>query len=68
MESTDYGLPKDQLFFKVADVYNMGLMSREQCKLKLNSGKLKGIKNGQHWQIPRAELIRYINEDMVVTS
>ena len=60
----DFDLPRQQLFFKLSEIKAMGLMSIEQAKLLLYKGDLQGKKNGKMWLIPRAELLRYINENM----
>lgn len=65
METTDFGLPRQQLFFKLSEIKEMGLMSIERAKQLLYKGELQGVKNGKMWLIPRAELLRYLNEDMV---
>lgn len=64
MESQDFGLPANKLFFKLSDIKEMGLMSIERAKLLLYRGEMQGRKNGKMWLIPRAELLRYIKQDM----
>lgn len=59
----DFGLPKKQLFFKLSEIKEMGLMSPQRAKQLLYKGDLKGVKNGQTWTIPRAELLRIIYEN-----
>lgn len=59
----DFGLPKKQLFFKLSEIKEMGLMSPQRAKQLLYKGDLKGVKNGQTWTIPRAELLRIINDN-----
>ncbi len=66
MESTDY-LPRNQMFFKLSEIKELGLMSIEQAKKMLYAGKMKGIKNGKMWLVPRANLLKYINEEMVTS-
>ena len=60
MQETDFGLPKDKLFFKLSEIKQMGLMSTERAKQLLYKGELQGIKNGVMWLIPREELINMI--------
>ncbi len=60
----DFGLPKEKLFYSLAEVKKIGLMSTERAKILIYAGKLKAIKNGIKWLVPRGELIRYLNEDM----
>ena len=64
----EFGLPTGKLFFKLSDVKEVGLMSIERAKQLLYKGELQGVKNGKMWLIPRAELLRYINEDMAVAQ
>jgi len=61
----DFGLPKDKLFYKLSEIKAIGLMSVERAKQLLYNGELTGVKNGVMWLVPRDELIRYLNEDMV---
>ena len=65
MKDIEYGLPKDKLFFKIADIKNLGLMSKEKAKLEIYAKRLQAIKNGRNWLIPRAKLIEYIETYMV---
>ena len=59
----DFGLPEGKLFFKLREIKQMGLMSTERAKILLYRGDLSGVKNGQMWLIPRAELLRLIREN-----
>lgn len=59
----DFGLPRKQLFFKLSEIKEIGLMSIERAKQLLYKGELEGVKNGKMWVIPRAELLRIINEN-----
>ncbi len=64
----EFGLPTSKLFFKLSDIKEIGLMSIERAKQLLYKEELHGVKNGTMWLIPRAELLRYINEDMAVAQ
>jgi len=44
----------------------MGLMSIERAKKLLYSGEMHGIKNGNRWLVPKAELLRILGEQMEV--
>lgn len=65
METTlnDFDLPRQQLFFKLSEIKEMGLMSVERAKQLLYKGELQGVKNGKHWAIPRAELLKLLNDN-----
>ncbi len=62
-QTTDFGLPKEKLFYKLSEIKDIGLMSVERAKQLLYSGELQGIKNGRNWRVPRAELLRIIQKD-----
>ena len=67
METTeDFELPKGKLFFKLSEIKETGLMSIERAKQLLYKGELQGVKNGKMWIIPRAELLRIINENFKI--
>ena len=59
----DFGLPTDKLFYKLSEIRNIGLMSTERAKQLLYKGEMQGVKNGAMWLVPRAELLRIINEN-----
>lgn len=63
----DYGLPEEKLFFTLADIARIGLMSYERLKVLIKGGRIKALKNGKNYRIQRSELIRYIDEDMQFT-
>ena len=60
----DNYLPKGQYFFSLSAIKEIGLMSRERAKQLIHSGELAAVKNGQKWMVPRAELLRYIKENL----
>ena len=47
------------MFEEYADI----LTVEECCEALLNSGKLKGYRNGRVWRIPKAALKEYIIEN-----
>ena len=59
----DFGLPQQKLFFSLSEIKDMGFMSVEQSKQMLYKGTMNGVKNGTKWVIPKAELLRILNEN-----
>ncbi len=58
-----YPIPKEQNI-KLSTLEELGFMKSQTAKLEIHRGKLKAIKIGSRFFVPRLELMRYFAESM----